>query len=428
MADSAYLELWRDGIVRTELAAAAVNLTALRAHASATTVNGGGGGSFGTSTDGLEFAVCSVEEAVDGIVTMGADCGAVFFNPKVAFSVGAPAANRVLINADAGAVFEDLEDYKGTAFDDFTHITKRTIADVVLLKESTTTCASSSTLPPGSHFAVAADGESFIHDKRWKALENTLEAPLVESASIASCPSAPKTFQNIDSCVPAADGCASLTYTSSLITLNASTIELFYALDGYHVHYVEGLCMDDVESPCTSQTSRWVRRRGASGAALCAASEPTLDGTTLLVLRAALRDDSEALVFELGALSNAGVRDISISSGACVGESEAVGAAVLVTDSDGSVGCWQHVHEDERSVYDFSLWTTAHPGNSFALADGRPNPITAFASAGSAKLLFPDCSWHGISRWETGLKNVELLGRLGDLVDYAVLPTTVQGK
>jgi len=31
-----------------------------------------------------------------------------------------------------------------------------------------------------------------------------------------------------------------------------------------------------------------------------------------------------------------------------------------------------------------------------------------------------------MSRWSTGLDDLELIGRLGDEVDYAALPTSVQ--
>ena len=111
------------------------------------------------------------------------------------------------------------------------------------------------------------------------------------------------------------------------------------------------------------------------------------------------------------------VIDISLDS-AC--SSTAVGSAVTLSDSS----CWRHTHPDEYKVYDFSFWTVAHPGNVFAFAENRANPITAFALEGSATLSFP--SWHPISRWETGKGDLTYLGNLGDDVDFAELPANSQ--
>ena len=54
--------------------------------------------------------------------------------------------------------------------------------------------------------------------------------------------------------------------------------------------------------------------------------------------------------------------------------------------SMGAVACFEHVHPDEWSVFDFSFWTLAHPGNYDAItadtpATSLPAAITRLSSS-----------------------------------------------
>ena len=73
----------------------------------------------------------------------------------------------------------------------------------------------------------------------------------------------------------------------------------------------------------------------------------------------------------------------------------AMGAKVTVGDE-----CWEHVHPDMYNVYDFSYWSTGHPGNVAAMKGGRPNPITGRADTAHSSLTFP--AHHAMERWKLG--------------------------
>ena len=76
-------------------------------------------------------------------------------------------------------------------------------------------------------------------------------------------------------------------------------------------------------------------------------------------------------------------------------------------------------------VYDFTGWATTHPGNSDALANGNPNPITNPAELESTILNFP--SWHPIERWDQrGGSDIQFIGRYNDTIDFTSLPLSLQ--
>ena len=97
----------------------------------------------------------------------------------------------------------------------------------------------------------------------------------------------------------------------------------------------------------------------------------------------------------------------------------------MTSARDGSVTCFEHVHPDLFSVYDFSYWTLKHPGNYDARDNYDRNPISAFAERDrSAYMVFP--SWHAMSRWDQYKDDFTLVGRLGDVVDFAELDVQVR--
>ena len=138
------------------------------------------------------------------------------------------------------------------------------------------------------------------------------------------------------------------------------------------------------------------------------------------------------------AAANPAIRDVVISDFAgnatcSMDEVTTIGAEVEVINSDASsTECWKHSHQDEGNVYDFSGWALWHPGNYQAKKDHRPNPITRFAKEGDAEIILP--LLHPMDRWETirdpsvtpSTTNLPLLGRLGDVVDFADLPASVK--
>jgi hypothetical protein len=68
---------------------------------------------------------------------------------------------------------------------------------------------------------------------------------------------------------------------------------------------------------------------------------------------------------------------------------------------------------------DFTVWATLHPGG--------PVKIGQFAVNGTYNLQFP--SWHPMSRWTSNANSrndIINLGRLGDVVDFATFPTSLQ--
>ena len=90
--------------------------------------------------------------------------------------------------------------------------------------------------------------------------------------------------------------------------------------------------------------------------------------------------------------------------------------------------CWRHVHADEGNVYDFTAWSVLHDGNLAAQLRGHPSPISKWAWRGSTILHFP--AHHPVSRFTEAQSHsrnaINLLGRLGDTVDFVDLPTSVQ--
>jgi cullin-associated NEDD8-dissociated protein 1 len=142
-----------------------------------------------------------------------------------------------------------------------------------------------------------------------------------------------------------------------------------------------------------------------------------LSGNTASTIAAAISSSTD---------TNPTMHDILVDDGACRVDASTIGAYVEV-----GTGCWHHSHPDEGNVYDFSQWALQHPGNVDLRAAQRRNPITAVGESGLSELAYP--SWHEMARWESviaGIRGrpsaVPYVGRLGDVVDFAALPPSVQ--
>eukprot|EP00040_Diaphanoeca_grandis_P028845 m.167802 g.167802 ORF g.167802 m.167802 type:complete len:2710 (-) comp31477_c0_seq1:197-8326(-) len=267
------------------------------------------------------------------------------------------------------------------------------------------------------------------HDPREKMVTNTLD-DVVDSNALdfgaESCPRVEKNAFNAHTCVRryGNHSCAGGTYEAgvSTIALDEDTLKFWFERSGLYVYYVTGLRMNLVAPPCTEGlVSRWLRSPGTT----CSNTAPTLAGAeSEQIVVAAIRADQGG---------NADIVDI-VASGfaqenvtAC--SSVVVGAHVQV-DGD----CWAHVHDDERSVFDFSRWVWVHPGSDIGMYRKR-DPIRRWAEIGSAELQYP--GHHSMERWGEQLGDVVFdptraqsqgatLGRLGDVVEFTSVPIQLQ--
>ena len=176
---------------------------------------------------------------------------------------------------------------------------------------------------------------------------------------------------------------------------------------------VVGLPTTDVDSVCSSKSSRFILRDNS----VC--SSDSTDASIKAAIETAILASTD---------SNTNIIDINVKDD-CSGNS--VGAKVSVTKTDDTVLCYEHTHPDEHGVFDFTYWSFVHTGNVDAFKGGRANPIAQFALNGLEKLTFP--SWHVIARWNTGRNDnsknaIVELGKLGDQLPFTSLPREYQFK
>jgi len=274
----------------------------------------------------------------------------------------------------------------------------------VVLEAIGRTCS----LSPEARFSRQAllvfDGDQYAHDLRLQLAENSLEAPATGLSNLGRCPSVPKTFLNAASCLVAESSCSTSRYVSVPIKLNSTSLRTFYIEGDKYVYFVTGLRLEHpyAESPCLSSTSRW-RPIGNS----CGGSgETALDATTRESLARAIRSSSDT--------NNPFVLDIVRPDSGCTPATSTIGAKVTV---DGV--CYEHVHPHLYGVYDFTSWVVDHPGNAPGF-----NPIARFARLGGVELSFP--ASHLMQRWHDNRPKMPYFGRLGDVIDFASLPTGSQ--
>jgi uncharacterized protein (DUF1501 family)/uncharacterized protein (DUF1800 family) len=336
------------------------------------------------------FTLCTVVEGVDRnstITAFGVGCstadqkdfGMDFPNPAITFS----ATNPTIPQA--------------TGF-----VALPWNPDVLIMTASPAGC---SLLAP--HAWVNVSGDVYRYDPRLKLLTNSLDTPAnVSSEGSLVCPTVVPTFLNERTCIKSSS-CAPLTFTNALMTLNVTNLRSWYTTSNRYVYYLQDFRLDEPynESPCKPGTSRWKRL----GAGACP-SATALDANTLATLQAALAGSSD---------TNPYVRDISVVGTNCTENTLSIGAQVFAAGE-----CFQHVHPDLYSVRDMSEWVILHDGNDEALAAGMPNPIAKWAENGLVNLNFP--SNHPMSRFKDRVKYFPLVGRFGDVVDFASLPTVLQ--
>jgi len=277
-------------------------------------------------------------------------------------------------------------------------------------------------------------GEYWIHDACIDLLENTLESPdsggqevrdtvnLINPDKAAKCSNAPRTFLNDASCRVASDPLA-CTPSSGIeeeerpnnlyIDLTPEFLRDIYEFtanssggDTIYLYVIRGLRVDQDPmhpKPCERYNyySRWE-------CIVCPIVELDDDlnsifGSLLSWYEGDLDDDAK--VGDILDIWNWEDEECPPDKYDMVG--------FTVKDLEGN--CWKHIHQDEHSVYDFTYWTQAHPGNSEAR-----NPITEFAIDGLTTLTFP--SWHEMGRWNGNKYDLDFLGTVGGQVHYYDLP------
>jgi uncharacterized protein (DUF1501 family)/uncharacterized protein (DUF1800 family) len=260
-------------------------------------------------------------------------------------------------------------------------------------------------------------GEYYRYDPRAALMENTLQRPANMSSTTLSgqprtCPmiqaSAPKTFLNEHTCV-ISNGCEPDEFTDTSFELNATTLRKFFTAGKNYVYAVDSLPLSSAVNPC-KKLARWRAIGPCAGRATA-----TLSTSTRTVLTNAINSSTD---------TNPYVKDVELSRALQNSCSNANGAIIDVGGQ-----CWQHVHNDQLSVYDFTFWST---GSRYE--DNRETagffPIQSNI-IGNTDGIWHFPSWKPESLWtrnanaaHTALK--ASIGRLGDRVSYRDLPRRLQ--
>mmetsp|Transcript_33582 Transcript_33582/g.88182 ORF Transcript_33582/g.88182 Transcript_33582/m.88182 type:complete len:1943 (+) Transcript_33582:766-6594(+) len=344
------------------------------------------------------YLVCSVQHVIGGAITInsGISCvrstNVVISNPPVQ---SAPSNRMVMQTADA------------TWLADLTPA----VRDAKLLTAAAASapgfqCTSPSRVGP--FFATVA-GVQYMADPRVELLTNSLESPTTTAnphpAVQASCPTVPKTFLNEETCVTGVDSCAALEFEPVSVQLNEDFLRQYYALAGKAVYYITGLRLDSSsDPPCDGGWQRFVPVAGSSCTNNANVNSTLLEITTDVV--------SAALYSPRNSRGNAFVQEIRANNRSC-DVAAAIGIKVLVNGT-----CWQHVHENEYNVYDFTSWSNAHPGG--------PERILQFALRNSTNLEYS--SSHPMTRWYANRRSsygIVYVGRLYDNVSSDDLPSAL---
>ncbi|CAK0790463.1 unnamed protein product [Prorocentrum cordatum] len=238
---------------------------------------------------------------------------------------------------------------------------------------------------------VYHDGQYYLSDPRLELLQNDLASPSGGGLN-TRCRAVTRTFLNEGSC-QLRTACGAVEVEGSRppasFALNATTFQFFLGSAERYVYAVTGLT--DAETPC-GRRSRWrLLDCGSEDCTATALSATEADAT------------AAALALEEGHL-----RDVYVH---CESAGAVPAGAVVVSGS----GYFLHVHSNEYNVYDFTDWVNAHPGGT--------EQIMRWAS-GDFQLEFP--ASHAMSRWVSAQSSLHYIGRLGDTVDFEVLPVGLQ--
>lgn len=387
-------QLTVDGVLRAEV-------EALNGETNATLLP------FLDGSGAASLTVCQVFEGLGQRVRVATDCGdsgtrADLENPQIDFADA---------SATLGAALQDL------APGEASFVAVQTIGGGVhVLGSRTVACTLVPTAAGHAYVRLPESGDVARFDRRARFWTNTLEEPSLggpgEGAN-GTCPLVDPNVRNRDTCVRRPScGDTAPTFSTAEFTLDAAVVRAWYTDTPErprYVYVVRGLRLEApfAVSPCASRASRWQRVSDAP----CAGGQTGIDATTRATLAAAIAGSLDENPF---------VRDVRVTGEDCDATDEAtIGARV---EADGA--CFQHVHPDEFSVRDATLWTSVHDGNVAAMAGGGANPIKAFAVAGLHELSFP--ASHPMTRWADRRRYLTVLGRFGDSVSFSSLDSTLQ--
>ena len=382
-----------------------------------------------------------LQEWVGGILKLSNanDCDATgsivtAINPSVAFdSLNIPDTLQVVNNNDI--VLTTVKASWGVATKD----------DVVLdsiLTGGTTTCKVGL-----EYIQVDVNGPIYSRDYRMEMVSNTLFSPadntISKSTMSGTCPSVPISFVNRKTCIRR-PSCAPLAYQSKTFTLDRPMLrnmyegsgKLLYVAAGLRLEstHTEGACVDRNRngspkkstpascSPCQSTKSRWTRTALAKSNGCVSAT--TVDAETKSTVEAAIaaaiaQGDSNPHVIDIDLKTKVDTDGITCDAAA------SFGASVV---SNGV--CYTHVHSLLFSVVDATYWNLFHPGNLVNNQVGRM-PIKEMAETGATEVLQTTLTYpasHPMTRWRDAVYSNQIweIGRLDDLVDFALLPVDTQ--
>ena len=257
-------------------------------------------------------------------------------------------------------------------------------------------------------------GQVLLYEPRLTLLDNVRKDPLVDGGGgimnklggeKAQCSNVPRTFLNEDDCRLSfqVDACAPLEFIEGKVQLTIDNVKLFFQEAFRYVYAITRLRLDDdynVESPCEKGTrSRW--KKDSSNTCIA-----NLNIQSATIFRKLIEESDDI---------NPHFKDVYIPiDEQCHFDDQDTVEMWVMVGSD----CWKTVHPDHLNVYDFSGWTTEHPG-------GR-EVIKAFAIDNSHSLMYP--SSHTMLRWKNRSKNLPFVGRLGDYIDFKDFPDELRSK
>lgn len=299
------------------------------------------------------------------------------------------------------------------------------VLDVALLNSVTSACNLPPTIP--IFMTDVSTGNVYMGDRRLESINNNIGSRSVKRNSrTKTCPRAPKTFLNQNTCYITA-GCSPPIYSSAPVLLNDSNIREFYLKGGLFVYRIGGLKLNDTDRPVVSPCSRdkefhrWIRRDPSSenSDGSCSSETPDLNSTIKTLLAQAIANAS--ITSSGGRVID--VRNLNGGNYTCTDTANLFRGATITVPGK---GCFTHSHYDEWSVFDFSPWIMLHPGNEIAYQARKPHPIAKHAETGQVTFLdFP--SWKTMDKWEDNKSRFPKLGNYLDTVNYATLNLEVQG-
>ena len=393
------------------------------------------GRGLGVST---EYTICDVVEGINGSVTLanpGALCTSLnqdvftLYNPSIELSSSTSSSPLVELTVTSAAIA-------------FTPVRSAAAADTYVLTRLDVPCYLTSQRSPTHLRVLGGEGEAatwYRLDRRLAFRANTVERPCAGvdasttmpqyDGAMGDCPTVSRSAVNAHGCTRC-QSCTAPRYAATLFQLNHSTLRAYYERAGVLAYYVRGLQLDDrladSVSPCEPGLSRWWRiARVPCTSAENAGPDTALNTATRQAIEEAMTASGD---------TNEYLRDLNVQAtlaargGSCTSSLDGVEARGARLTIGGS--CWQHVQRNEGNVYGFSYWATYHEGNpSFPVSD---NPIARWARDGHEYIAIPT-SHDMRTRWhETCCKIpgrfLPLLGRFGDVVDFAALPAAVRPR